>query len=409
MATALLLLAALAIAGCSPGTAATASVTPGPTRTPIQLGPTSTASTTPTARAPVNPTATLAPVPTAAAGEPSLGPEDAPVQLILYLDYDCEPCARFARILGEAQSRHPDQVRLTVRLFPLLDAHDKSALAAVAARAALEQGQFWQMHELMLTQRPEWSSLDPPAFAAWLREQAPALGLDQEQFASALESNELAAAVERDYNSALASGIPGSPFLLVNRQPYVLAPDAARVEAVIRLHLLQTQQYEQQPPQVIDPQSAYVALIATNQGALRLQLYASQAPAAVNSFAFLAAEGWYDDSAFHRVDPDRVAEAGDPTLTGLGHAGYHFGLETSPALSFDRAGMVAMDNDGPGTNSARFFITLSALPSLDGSYSIFGEVTSGMEILQSLAAREPLADLFDPPELQIESVEVTSP
>jgi cyclophilin family peptidyl-prolyl cis-trans isomerase len=92
---------------------------------------------------------------------------------------------------------------------------------------------------------------------------------------------------------------------------------------------------------------------------------------------------------FHRVIPGFVAQGGDPTGTGFGGPGYAFDNEISPDLKFDQPGLLSMANSGPGSNGSQFFITLSPLPNLDGGYTIFGRVVSGMDLVNQITARDP--------------------
>jgi cyclophilin family peptidyl-prolyl cis-trans isomerase len=125
---------------------------------------------------------------------------------------------------------------------------------------------------------------------------------------------------------------------------------------------------------------------------------------AVNNFVFLARSGWFDGITFHRVLPDFIAQAGDPTATGFGGPGYTFGNEVSPDLMFDRAGLLAMANAGPDSNGSQFFITFAPAPHLDGGYTIFGEVIEGMTVVQSLTPRDPSRSMDLPPGDVIQAV-----
>jgi cyclophilin family peptidyl-prolyl cis-trans isomerase len=161
---------------------------------------------------------------------------------------------------------------------------------------------------------------------------------------------------------------------------------------------LEQAQFEECPPMVIDPAKSYTATIATTKGDIVLELFAEQAPLTVNSFIYLAGEGWFDNVAFHRVLEGFVAQTGDPTGTGLGGPGYEFGNEIDPALKFDAEGVVGMANSGAGTNGSQFFITMAPQPNLDGNYTVFGRVLSGMEIVNALQKRDPAqgGELPDP-------------
>ena len=130
------------------------------------------------------------------------------------------------------------------------------------------------------------------------------------------------------------------------------------------------------------------------------------APIAVNSFVFLAENGWYDNVTFHRVLPGFMAQGGDPSGTGLGGPGYNFINETDPDITFDRAGLLAMANSGLDTNGSQFFITYAPVSYLDGDYTIFGEVIEGMDVVESLSPRDPSESNVLPPGDMILSVEI---
>lgn len=155
---------------------------------------------------------------------------------------------------------------------------------------------------------------------------------------------------------------------------------------------LRANYYNAPPPQVIDPNQTYEALIRTEKGDMRLTLFAAQAPETVNNFVYLANQGFYDGTTFHRVLEGFMAQAGDPTGTGSGGPGYQFGDEIDPTLTFDRGGLLAMANAGPGTNGSQFFITYEPTPWLNGNHTIFGELTEGQDVLDSIRLRDPMSD-----------------
>ena len=153
--------------------------------------------------------------------------------------------------------------------------------------------------------------------------------------------------------------------------------------------------YETAPAMTIDPAKFYYATLKTAKGDIKVQLFADRAPQTVNNFVFLAGEGFYNDTTFHRVLDGFMAQAGDPTGTGSGGPGYQFGDEFSPTLTFDRPGLLAMANSGPGTNGSQFFITFAPTDWLNGMHTIFGEVIEGQTILDSLTRRDPAASPTD--------------
>jgi cyclophilin family peptidyl-prolyl cis-trans isomerase len=143
------------------------------------------------------------------------------------------------------------------------------------------------------------------------------------------------------------------------------------------------------PPMTIDPAKQYTATVKMAKGGeFKIQLYADKAPLTVNSFVYLARQGYFNGVTFHRVLEGFMAQGGDPTGTGGGGPGYHFNNEDSD-LKFDKAGVVAMANAGRDTNGSQFFITFGPQDFLNGGYTIFGQVIEGMEVVNSITLRDP--------------------
>ncbi|MFC2069782.1 peptidylprolyl isomerase [Chloroflexota bacterium] len=141
--------------------------------------------------------------------------------------------------------------------------------------------------------------------------------------------------------------------------------------------------YSAPPPMTIDTDKEYTATIDTAKGSITLELFAADVPVTVNNFVFLAREGYYDGTTFHRVIPDFMAQGGDPTGTGTGGPGYKFADEFTKHTH--ETGTLSMANAGPGTNGSQFFITYAPQPHLNGQHSVFGQVKYGMKVLQSIA------------------------
>ena len=153
-----------------------------------------------------------------------------------------------------------------------------------------------------------------------------------------------------------------------------------------------SKQWKNPPDMVIDPKKKYTATLSTDKGDIVMELFADKTPKTVNNFVFLAREGFYDGTIFHRVIADFMAQGGDPTGTGTGGPGYRFGDEFHPSLKHSKPGIISMANAGPGTNGSQFFITLAAVISLDGKYTVFGQVTQGLDVLQTLTRRDPSSE-----------------
>jgi peptidyl-prolyl cis-trans isomerase B (cyclophilin B) len=140
--------------------------------------------------------------------------------------------------------------------------------------------------------------------------------------------------------------------------------------------------YSAPPPMTIDTSKQYIATIETEKGNLVLELFASDVPVTVNNFVFLARDGFYDGTTFHRVMADFMAQGGDPTGTGAGTPGYRFADEFSEHTHV--AGALSMANSGADTNGCQFFITYTPQHHLDGVHSVFGQLIEGMDVLEDI-------------------------
>jgi len=140
--------------------------------------------------------------------------------------------------------------------------------------------------------------------------------------------------------------------------------------------------YSAPPKMIIDTGKQYNATIETGKGTLVLELFASDVPVTVNNFVFLAREGFYNNTTFHRVIADFMAQGGDPEGTGRGGPGYDFADEFTKHGHC--TGALSMANAGPNTNGSQFFITYTPQPHLDNRHSVFGQLKEGMDVLKAL-------------------------
>jgi cyclophilin family peptidyl-prolyl cis-trans isomerase len=143
---------------------------------------------------------------------------------------------------------------------------------------------------------------------------------------------------------------------------------------------------------VTEPGIDYGAVFCTDAGAIYIDLLEDYTPLTVNNFVFLAEQGFYNNTTFHRVIQDFMAQGGDPTGTGMGGPGYQFADEPVPFLTFGNEGWLAMANSGANTNGSQFFITTAATPHLDYRHTIFGKVLDGQDTVLSIRLRDPQAD-----------------
>ena len=135
------------------------------------------------------------------------------------------------------------------------------------------------------------------------------------------------------------------------------------------------------------------AEIETTKGKIVIALEPDKTPVTTANFVNLAQKGFYNGITFHRVIPDFMIQGGDPTGTGAGGPGYRFEDEFDPSLRHTGPGILSMANAGPGTNGSQFFITHVATPWLDGKHSVFGRVTSGQNVVNSIAQGDKIVSI----------------
>ena len=152
------------------------------------------------------------------------------------------------------------------------------------------------------------------------------------------------------------------------------------------------QRYTKAPEMALDPTKEYYAIFHTAHGPIKARLYAEEAPITVNNFVFLARQGYYDGTTFHRVIKNFMVQGGDPTATGTGGPGYRIKDEFHPKRRHDRPGILSMANAGPNTGGSQFFITHTATPHLDNRHAVFGEVVEGLDNLMKIRERDPQRD-----------------
>ncbi len=167
-------------------------------------------------------------------------------------------------------------------------------------------------------------------------------------------------------------------------------------------------QYTAPPEMRLDPKKQYTATIHTDKGDIQVNLFGQKAPVTVNNFVFLAREGYYDNTTFHRVINGFMAQGGDPTGTGRGGPGYKFNDEPGAlALKHDGPGVLSMANAGPNTNGSQFFITHGPTPHLNGKHAVFGKVADAdsLRVLMQIRERDPMRD--SQPGDRINSITIT--
>lgn len=329
-----------------------------------------------------------------------VGPEDAEITFIEYADFQCPACSGLHTLRGYLTDKYGDQLRFAYRHLPLTSIHNLAIITAEAAEAAAAQGKFWEMHDLLYEKQQEWSGLSEEDVVDTLIEYADELDLDVEAFETALDEHTYREDIMADYEAYQEYGQMATPTYVINKIFYPTREFGGfgRLEPFIEFVGMQESMYDSPPPQVIESDKDYAATIKTTQGDIEVDLFEDEAPTNVNSFAFLAQDGWYDGMDFFFVDHEQLALTGDPTNSGGGlpYPGYTCGDETVSDLSFEESGLLALYTPAPNQNSSSFFITYVAQPDFTGNFTIIGRVTAGMDVAESLTERQPGADQPDP-------------
>ncbi len=331
-----------------------------------------------------------------------IGPDDAIMTFMVYSEPQCPYCAQFDPILDAFQAMYPDEVRVVFRLRPFQESfHDKSYIASQAMVAAGMQGKFNEFKAFIFERQYQdpnveeqasmsadefWGSISADDFDAWLEERVSALGLDYDQLKTDMYSDEVVNKVKAFGDDASAIGITGTPSLFVNG--YQWAENSRGIDIFtiyLRLFKNRAVEMDECAPTVIDENKTYSATISTTKGDIEVDLFADKAPLAVNSFVYLTQQGWYDNLPI--LSSSEFVLSGDPSDTGYGGAGYAY-MDEPNDLSFEEPGMLAVYSIWPGYgyNGSMFFINKTALAEQD-SRVIFGQVTEGMDIVESITMR----------------------
>ncbi len=332
------------------------------------------------------------PIPLSENGDWVKGSLNAEVSIIEYSDFQCPYCAQAKPQLEKFYNDHADKVNLIFRNLPLISIHPNAMAAHRAAEAAGVQEKFFEMHDLLFDNQQAWSGLsgEDTVFDYFLG-LAKQLKLDEKEFTEDYNSQEIINKITTSYIVATENlGITATPtvFIVLNGIPYGATYDYNTLSSILKLAEMDKNRFMECPPMIVDKSKTYEATISTTKGDIVVDLYPDKAPLTVNSFVFLANQGFYNNVEFHRVIPGFVAQVGDPSGLGIGGPGYMFANEISD-LKFDSEGVLGMANSGADTNGSQFFITYAAQSALDGGYTVFGKVVSGMDVAKNLAAVDP--------------------
>lgn len=330
------------------------------------------------------------------ADEHILGNANAAVTIIEYGDFQCPACAALHPTLKTTMNALSDTVRLVFRHFPLSQIHDKATIASRGVEAAGLQGKFWEMHDLLYDKQKDWESKPAAEITATLKTYADELKLDAAKFEQDLASEAVAARVQRDVDSGTAANVTGTPGLFVDGRPAPVdvfsQPDVAQqlktygeTRAKETVNLSAKSFSFPQPESVTSADSKYIMTVKTSKGDIVAELDPSLAPLNVNSTVFLAQQGYFDGSPIVLNDQQLGAVlVGNPTAAG--NPGYECDIEAK-AGTMTKPGIVALFNNGE-RSSAQFIFTYTPTQELDGRFSVIGQITSGLDIVKTLAATE---------------------
>ena len=335
-----------------------------------------------------------------------VGPDDAVVTFLEYSEMQCPYCAQLEPSLIAVQERYPDDVRLVFRHRPFPESfHDKSILAAQALEAAGKQGKFNELKNYLFDRKvknpnnPEhndlpddafWDSIAKDEFDAWLGKHVVELGIEPIQFSVDMFSKEIVDKVQAAADSANSLGINGTPKLFINGYEWSENQRGLEIFSIfVQLIKNQENEYDACAPNVTQSDKNYSATISTTKGDITVDLFVDIAPVTVNSFVFLAQEGWYDGLPF--IATNEFALTGDPSDTGFGGPGYAYLDELNADYSSDNTGKLVTNNLGPGINGSTFFLVKTDTKNLQGR-TIFGEVTDGMDVVNAFELRENVID-----------------
>lgn len=369
-----------------------------PTAAPVTEQPTSAPTAAPTAP----PADNSAPADTAASTSPVCisydatvketdwikGNPSAPITIMEYSDFQCPYCARIAPVLNQLLEKYPDDVRLVFRHFPL-PGHPLSLISAQAAEAAGKQGMFFEYVDLLFANQSAWSNLDEASASNYFAQQAQALGLDSKQFQTDMVSTEIVQSVQDARQLAMTENISYTPFLLSNGMIYQ-ASDLEGFSTMVENFKSSPVSGSGCPATTIEAGKQYTATLPTRLGDVKIDLFADTAPVSVNAIAALAQKNWFENSTVFTLIPDESGTQMKYLMLGkeLNMGWFSLAPELSD-VKFDQPGRVGL------VNNTQLFVAFSASPDLDGSYTIIGQVTEGLDLLQSIqTAGEPITNII---------------
>ncbi|MBM3137574.1 MAG: hypothetical protein FJZ98_05240 [Chloroflexi bacterium] len=332
----------------------------------------------------------------------SKGSNDAPITVMVYSDLLCGHCATSERMLNQLLNQYPNDIRIVFRHWVIFSDETRTSndlYAAQATEAAGRQGKFFELVDILFENQSDWGNLDQKSFDEWLGDKAESLGLNLTQFKDDIVDPEIVRKIEDAKTSGRNLGFGGTPTILLNGSVFKQPRDTLGL--TIELIKFTESHFDNCPILSIDVSKTYTATLETTKGNIQVELFDNTAPYAVNSFVFLANQGWYKNLPI--ISTEQFILSGDPSGTGYGGPGYAFIDEASAQFNFSEPGMLATFSIGTNLNGGSFFINKTALEGQEDR-TIFGRVTDGLDILNNLVLRE---NITAPSEDRIINITIT--
>ena len=291
-----------------------------------------------------------------------LGSGNAAMTIIVYGDFRCGNSAEAVVNLIDLQKKHPEDIRLVFRLFPR-DNHVAALMCGYALEASAAQNLVFETISIFYEYYTNIFSIDTEAeMTSFLNKNLlPELqkyDFDSAKWQQVFYSSAIRKRVGNLRREGLQTGyISGTPTIFINDTFYTGDRSPDTLELLYWMVKTQSFNFDSCPDLVTEPGKQYSAVLDTTKGTVEIELFPDNAPYAVNSFVFLAENGWYDGSPFYKTGRDGfVLQSGDPAIGGSADAGYSYPFE-STNIAPNQPGMVGMVKNAEGQNDSRFFIT----------------------------------------------------
>lgn len=286
-----------------------------------------------------------------------IGPDDAVMTVIEYGDFQCPGCSWSSIELMKYQKKHPDEVRVVFRHYPL-SMHPLAWNAAYFAEAAEEQNMFFPVAEFLYEKQDEWTGMSLTRFEEWMESSITEYfpDIDISRFMKDYIDELIHENIRSVYKQASESGlISATPTLLINYSPFSNGFSESALDQWLSVLRHKDKMFEQCPDFRIDQTKTYRAVFETSAGNIEAELYPEKAPLAVSNLIYLAENSWYDDMPVTQVEEGYAVQFGDPSATGYLNSGYTFAFENTGKLDQGRGYISLFKNEDKRNSSVILF------------------------------------------------------